>query len=307
MSKINVGGQAVIEGVMMRGSEYIATAVRKPSGEIVYKREKISQMKNMFLKIPFIRGGVLIFEALIVGIKELTFSANESEDDIEKHEEITEKGAVITAIISLMLGVLLFMVLPSILSTFILKENRVGSNILEAAFRIVFFVVYIKLISLSKDVKRVFQYHGAEHKAIYTYEDSKELSVENAKDYTTLHPRCGTSFLLIVMLTSIITFTAVDFFFPMELTFMEKLLYRIGSRIILMPIIAGISYELQRYSSRHLNNPVVKLLASPGLALQKITTIEPDDTQLEVALVALRLSLGEEVPEIREIKKVKNT
>lgn len=299
MSRINVGGQAVIEGVMMRGPEYIATAVRKPSGEIVYKREKISQIKNKLFKIPFIRGGVMIFDALVLGVKELTFSANQSEESEEQH--LSDREAVLTAIFSMGLGILLFMVLPSILATFILKDSRVGANLLEAIFRIIFFVLYIWLVSFSKEIKRVFQYHGAEHKSIYTYEDAKELTVENARGYTTLHPRCGTSFLLIVMLVSIIVFSSIDFLFPVTTTLLGKIGLKVTTRIILMPLIAGISYELQRYSSRHLENKLVKMLATPGLALQKITTIEPDDSQLEVALVALRLSLGENVEGAREI------
>lgn len=299
MSKINVGGQAVIEGVMMRGPEYIATAVRKPSGEIVYKRQKISSVKNKFLKIPFIRGGVLIFDALVLGVKELTFSANQSEEEEEK--QMSDKEAILTAIFSMGLGILLFMVLPSLVSTLIFKDNRLGANILEAVFRILFFVLYIWLISFSKDVKRVFQYHGAEHKSIYAHENGLELSVENAKDFTTLHPRCGTSFLLIVMLVAIVVFSSIDMILPVPKSLIEKIGVKVALRVFLMPLIAGISYELQRYSSKHLDNFFVKMLASPGLALQKITTKEPDEEQVEVAIVALKLALGEEVEGAREI------
>lgn len=299
MSRINVGGQAVIEGVMMRGPEYIATAVRKPSGEIVYKRQKISSVKNKFLKIPFIRGGVLIFDALVLGVKELTFSANQSEEEEEK--QMSDKEAILTAIFSMGLGILLFMVLPSLVSTLIFKDNRLGANILEAVFRILFFVLYIWLISFSKDVKRVFQYHGAEHKSIYAHENGLELSVENAKDFTTLHPRCGTSFLLIVMLVAIVVFSSIDMILPVPKSLIEKIGVKVALRVFLMPLIAGISYELQRYSSKHLDNFFVKMLASPGLALQKITTKEPDEEQVEVAIVALKLALGEEVEGAREI------
>ena len=301
MSKINVGGQAVIEGVMMRGPEYIATAVRKPSGEIVYKRQKISNIKNKFLKIPFLRGGVMIFDALVLGVKELTFSANQSEEEEEK--QMTDKEAILTAIFSMGLGILLFMVLPSLVSTLIFRDNRLAANVLEAVFRIIFFVVYIWLISFSKDVKRVFQYHGAEHKSIYAHENELELNVENAKGFTTLHPRCGTSFLLIVMLVAIVVFSTIDMILPIPSSLLQKIGIKVLLRVILMPLIAGISYELQRYSSRHLDNIFVKMLATPGLALQKITTKEPDEEQLEVAIVALRLALGEDVPEAREIKE----
>lgn len=300
MSRINVGGQAVIEGVMMRGPEYIATAVRKPSGEIVYKRQKISSAKNKFLKIPFIRGGVMIFDALVLGIKELTFSANQSEESEEEH--LSDKEAILTAFVSMGLGILLFMVLPSMIATFIFKDNRAASNFLEALFRIVFFVLYIWLISFSKDIKRVFQYHGAEHKAIYAHENSLELTTENASKFTTLHPRCGTSFLLIVMLVAILVFSTLDLILPVPDTTVKKIFMKVFLRIIFMPLIAGISYELQRYSSRHLDNVFVKILAGPGLALQKLTTAEPDDKQLEVAITSLKLALGEEVEEVREIK-----
>ncbi|MGL5051444.1 MAG: DUF1385 domain-containing protein [Fusobacteriaceae bacterium] len=300
MSKINVGGQAVIEGVMMRGPEYLATAVRKASGEIVYKKQKITAAKNKFLKIPFLRGGVMLFDAMVTGIKELTFSANESEENHE--EQLTDKEAVMTAIFSVGLGILLFIALPSFISNFVFKDNRVASNILEAGFRLVFFVLYIWLISFSKEIKRVFQYHGAEHKVIYAFENDLELTVQNSQKFSTLHPRCGTSFLLIVMLVSIIFFATMDFFLPVPATFIQKILLRVGLRIICMPLIAGISYELQRYSSRHLENPIVRILAAPGLKLQTITTEEPEDDQVEVAIVALKAAINEPITDAREIK-----
>ncbi|MGL6119796.1 MAG: DUF1385 domain-containing protein [Fusobacteriaceae bacterium] len=300
MSKINVGGQAVIEGVMMRGPEYLATAVRKASGEIVYKKQKITAAKNKFLKIPFLRGGVMLFDAMVTGIKELTFSANESEENHE--EQLTDKEAVMTAVFSVGLGILLFIALPSFVSNFIFKDNRVASNILEAGFRLVFFVLYIWLISFSKEIKRVFQYHGAEHKVIYAFENDLELTVQNSQKFSTLHPRCGTSFLLIVMLVSIIFFATMDFFLPVPATFIQKILLRVGLRIICMPLIAGISYELQRYSSRHLENPIVRILAAPGLKLQTITTEEPEDDQVEVAIVALKAAINEPIIDAREIK-----
>ncbi len=299
MSKINVGGQAVIEGVMMRGPECLATAVRKASGEIVYKKLKISSTKNRILKVPFFRGGMMLFDAMVMGIKELTFSANQAEETEE--EQLTDKQAVLTALFSVGLGILLFIALPSLISNLIFKNNRVASNILEAGFRLSFFVLYIWIISFSKEIKRVFQYHGAEHKAIFAYENDLELNPENCQKFTTLHPRCGTSFLLIVMLVSIIVFGGMDFILPIPTNIIQKIGMRVGLRILFMPIIAGISYELQRYSSKHLENPFIKFLASPGLALQKITTNEPDDSQVEVAIVALKLAIGEEVLNAREV------
>ena len=297
----NVGGQAVIEGVMMRNGSVLATAVRKSNGEIVYKKTFFSDKRTKFTKIPFVRGAVVLFDSLVMGIKELTFSANQSEENEE--EQLSNSEAVFTTVISLALGIGLFMVLPSVVSSFIFKTNRIHANLLEALLRLTFFLIYIWGISFSKDVKRVFQYHGAEHKTIFTYENGEELTADNAKKYTTLHPRCGTSFLLIVMLTAIIVFSLMDFILPVPKTLLGRIGLKIVLRIGLMPLIAGISYELQRYSSNHLDKWWVKLLASPGLALQKITTKEPDKSQLEVAVVAMKAALGMPVENATEVYK----
>ena len=205
----NVGGQAVIEGVMMRNGSVLATAVRKSNGEIVYKKTFFSDKRTKFTKIPFVRGAVVLFDSLVMGIKELTFSANQSEENEE--EQLSNSEAVFTTVISLALGIGLFMVLPSVISSFIFKTSRIHANLVEALLRLLFFLVYIWGISFSKDVRRVFQYHGAEHKTIFTYENGEELTAENAEKYATLHPRCGTSFLLIVMLTAIIVFSLMDY------------------------------------------------------------------------------------------------
>lgn len=297
----NVGGQAVIEGVMMRNGSVLATAVRKSNGEIVCKKTFFSDKRTKFTKIPFVRGAVVLFDSLVMGIKELTFSANQSEENEE--EQLSNSEAVFTTVISLALGIGLFMVLPSVISSFIFKTSRIHANLVEALLRLLFFLVYIWGISFSKDVRRVFQYHGAEHKTIFTYENGEELTAENAEKYTTLHPRCGTSFLLIVMLTAIIVFSLMDFILPVPQTFLGRIGLKIVLRIGLMPLIAGISYELQRYSSNHLDKWWVKLLASPGLALQKITTKEPDRSQLEVAVAAMKAALGMEVDGAREVFK----
>lgn len=299
--KVSIGGQAVIEGVMMRSPSCIATAVRKPSGEIVYKKTMISNKKGRLAEIPFIRGVVMLFDALVMGVKELTFSANEAEE--KEEEQITQKEAILTTILSLGLGIGLFIVLPSLIGSFIFLNNKMYSNLLEAALRLVFFILYIWLISFSKDVRRVYEYHGAEHKSIYAYENGMELTPENAKKFTTLHPRCGTSFLLIVMLIAIVVFSTIDFIFPTPTTMIGRIGMKIGLRVILMPLIAGISYEIQRYSSKHLDNFCIKTLALPGLSLQKITTKEPDLKQLEVAIVAIKAALGENVENAREVSK----
>ena len=299
VEKISIGGQAVIEGVMMRSPQWLATAVRKPSGEIVYKKTKISSNRGKLAKIPFVRGAVSLFDALVMGIKELTFSANQSE--VEEEEQITQKEAVMTTVVSLALGIGLFVVLPSLIGSFIFSNNKLHSNLLEAVLRLVFFIFYIWVISFSKDVKRVYEYHGTEHKSIYAYENGLELTPENAKNFTTLHPRCGTSFLLIVMLISIIVFSCMDFILPIPKDMVQKIIIKVVLRVIMMPVIAGISYEIQRYSSNHLDRCWVKLVAFPGLSLQRITTKEPDLDQLEVAIVAIKAALGEKVDNAREI------
>lgn len=295
----SIGGQAVIEGVMMRNANLLATAVRRPNGDIVYKKTKISSKRSNLSKLPFIRGAILLFDSLVLGVKELTFSANQSE--MEEEKQLSQKEAILTTTFSLVLGIALFIVLPSVLSSFIFKFDKVHSNLLEAFFRLLFFILYIYLISFSKDIKRVYQYHGAEHKTIYAYENNLKLTPENAKNFTTLHPRCGTSFLLIVMFISIIVFTLLDFILPTPTTFTLKLFNKIFLRVLFMPLIAGISYELQKFTSNHLDNFFIKLIATPGLALQKITTKEPDLDQLEVAIVAMKVVLNEKVENAIEV------
>ncbi|MBC2855850.1 MAG: DUF1385 domain-containing protein [Cetobacterium sp.] len=299
MAKVNVGGQAVIEGVMMRSMDTLATAVRRPNGEIVYKKTSISSKRGNLSKIPFVRGAVMLFDSLVLGLKELTFSANQSEE--EENKQLSQKEAVLTTVASLALGIGLFIVLPSLISGFIFKDNKIHSNILEGGLRLVFFVLYIWIISFSKDIQRVFQYHGAEHKSIYTFEEGLELTPENAKKYTTLHPRCGTSFLLIVMFIAIIVFSTLDFILPQPTSFTTKIMTKVILRVLFMPLIAGISYELQRYSSKNLDKWWVKIIAAPGMELQKITTKEPDLSQLEVAIVALKVALGKDVDNAKEV------
>lgn len=296
--KITVGGQAVIEGVMMKGPKILATAVRRPNGEIVYRKTEISNKIGKFSNLPFIRGSIVLFSTLILGTKELTFSANQAEDT---EEELSDKELFMTVAFALLLGVGLFMVLPSAIGGFAFSENKLYANILEAFLRLLFFVVYIWAISFSKDIRRVFQYHGAEHKSIYAFENGLELTPENAKQYTTLHPRCGTSFLLIVMLCSIFVFSIADFIIPTPATMWGRIGLKAVLRVLFMPVIAGISYEFQRYTSKNLYKKWVRTVASPGLLLQKITTKEPDLEQLEVAIVALRVAMGETVDNAVEV------
>lgn len=292
-----VGGQAVIEGVMMKGSDCIATAVRQPNGKIVYRKRNILKDKFGLFEKPLIRGVFALIEAMIIGMKELTFSAVQSGE--EEEEEITDFQLGLTVFASLSIGVSLFFLLPAFIGNFM--KTDVMANIVEGIIRMSLFVLYVWLISFSKDIKRVFQYHGAEHKSIYTLENDEELTVENAKKYTTLHPRCGTSFLVIVMLISMLVFSVVDMTILKSDNFLIKTGIKFILRIAFLPFVAGIAYELQRYSSNHLDNKLIKILAAPGLWLQKITTSEPDAEQLEVGLVALKVALGREVENAEEV------
>ena len=297
-NKPSIGGQAVIEGVMMRGPKAIATAVRKQDGSIVYKKITLNEKNNKWLKVPFVRGVLALYDAMVVGTKELIFASNQAGLEEEKMNDKEIKG---TVAISILLGVGLFMVLPSFIGSHVFRENRLLANVLEAAIRLVLFLGYIWGISFFKDIKRVFEYHGAEHKSIYTYENGLELTPENAKKFTTLHPRCGTSFLFIVMFIAIIVFSVIDYVLPIPTNLFSKFLLKVVVRIVLMPVIASLSYELQKYSSCHLNNPLIKLISFPGLALQKITTREPDLDELEVAMVAIKASLGQQIDNATEV------
>lgn len=297
--KVSIGGQAVLEGVMMRGTEYLATAVRKNTGEIVYRKRKLSDRRKGFQHKMFLRGIFMLFDSLVLGVQELTFSANQSGESEE--ENLSQKEAVLTTIVSLALGIGLFIVLPSLLGGFFFPENKVYANLVEAGIRLCGFVLYIWALSFSKEIHRVFEYHGAEHKSIYAYENDMDLTPEIAKGFTTLHPRCGTSFLFIVMFIAILVFSTVDFLLPSPTSLWAKILWKVVLRVGLMPVIASLSYEVQRFSSKHLDNLFVRMISWPGMSLQKITTQEPDLSQLEVAIVAIKVSLGQEVDNATEI------
>ncbi len=297
--KLNVGGQAVIEGVMMRSPTSFAIAVRKPNGEIATLVEPLKMLseRSRLFKLPIIRGVITLISALFLGVRALNFSADmaiEEEEGKDKKEkkEMSSLAMGLTVAFSLGFGILLFFVLPLYL-TKLLKAliPTVGSseftfNLVDGAIRMSIFVVYIMGISMMKDIKRVFQYHGAEHKSIYAFEAGEELTVENARKYSSLHPRCGTSFLLTVMLVSILVFS----FLAHEMPFWKTAL----SRLIFIPLIAGLSYEFIRYSGKKVSSKGMGLLMAPGLWLQKLTTREPSDDQLEVALVSLKEALKNE-------------
>lgn len=294
--KTTIGGQALIEGVMMRGPEDIAIAVRKPDSQIIVEKKKASSLtkKYKILGLPLIRGSVALIESLVVGINALTFSAKFFEDEtVEEEPGRFEKfliklfgekleGVIMgfSVVLSLALTIGLFFVLPSAVLGLVKKsvDNNILKNFIEGILRITIFILYILIISNMKDIKRVFEYHGAEHKSIFCYENQEELTVENAKKYPTLHPRCGTNFLFIVMIVSIFVFSFLGW---------PGLLMRIVSRVLLVPVIAGISFEILKIVGRS-ESKVVRVLIYPGLLLQKLTTREPDDSQLEVAIAALK-------------------
>lgn len=273
-----VGGQAVIEGVMMRGPGVTATAVREPSGTIVVQKEPTKSIADTYpiLKKPFLRGCVALYESLVIGMKALSFSAKAAGDE---EEEMSNSEIAITMVISTIFAIAVFLALPTFIVKFIpgVQDNHVVLNLIEGVIRLVLFLLYIWGIGLTKDIQRVFQYHGAEHKTIHTYELDLPLTVENVRQQSRLHARCGTNFLLIVMVVSIFVFAFLGW---------PNLLERILSRVLLMPVVAGIAYEVIRLAgcSEH---SFVKALIKPGLALQYMTTREPEDDQIEVAIRAL--------------------
>lgn len=278
--KPNVGGQAVIEGVMMRGKTHVAVAVRQPDGEISVDVRPVNSISDRYpiLKKPFLRGVVSLVESLVMGMKALAYSAQVSGDEDEK---LDSKEMALTIAVSAGIAILLFIVIPTWSMRFLtgITQDHMALNLAEGVLRMAIFLAYIAAISSMNDIQRVFQYHGAEHKTIYTYEAGLPLKVENVRPFSTLHPRCGTNFLMIVMLISMFIFTFLGW---------PSLWERIASRIILMPVIAGVSYELIRYAGAHTDNPLVRIAITPGLLLQKLTTRQPDDSQIEVAIASLK-------------------
>lgn len=297
----NVGGQAVIEGVMMRSPAKISTSVRQPNGEIVTQTEPFISLtkKVKILGWPVIRGMVSFFEMLILGIKTLNYSAEiaaaaeENQGNISGPVSKKMSFSIILAMIfALGVGIGIFFFLPLLLAQLIgVHRTAFGFNIIAGIIRVTIFIAYIKAIANFKDIQRVFAYHGAEHKSIYAFENDLPLTVENAARFTTLHPRCGTSFLLIVALFAIFVFSISDTIFAIIMGQQPLLLQRFAVHFSLLPLIAGVSYELLKLSGKTRNNRLTKFLIAPGLWLQTITTREPDASQLEVALTALKSSI----------------
>lgn len=309
-----VGGQAVIEGVMMRSPKRIATAVRRANGQIEVKVQEFQSLvqRIKWLNIPVLRGAITLFEVLILGIKTLQWSADKALEDEQAKEEAQGKSkkkkkkksgmstmsAIFSITLALVIGISAFFALPLYLTTriFNIEEQALLFNLVAGVIRIVFFLLYIWGISFMKDVKRLFEYHGAEHKTVFAFEDRVPLTVENVKKYSTFHPRCGTSFLMIVMLISLFFFAIVDTIIILW-TGHISLITRLAVHLPLIPVVAGLSYEALKASANNIDNALVRLLIAPGLGLQRITTSEPDAEQMEVGIVALQAALGEDYKE----------
>jgi len=273
------GGQAVIEGVMIRGRTARVTAVRRPKGDIVTDVKPLPSPSNSWVRrTPFIRGVFILIEAMVIGIQSLMQSANISLE--EEDVQISNKAIWGMMLVSVLVGVAVFFVAPLYLTSFLRDylPNTVVFNLIEGVIRVIIFLGYIKLISYMSDIKRVFSYHGAEHKSVNAYEAGVPMEVEAIKEYSRRHVRCGTSFLFVVMFVAIIVFSLVGVW---------DLWLMILSRILLLPVIMGLGYELIYLGARHTNNWLMKIVLAPGLWLQSMTTAEPDDKQLEVAIAAM--------------------
>lgn len=291
----SIGGQAVIEGVMMRGPHKIATAVRKPDGEIIID-EKENKKIGKIGKVPIIRGVVNFVSSMVIGVSSLMFSAKFFETEEEKgpnkenqknNGEIPEWMLYISVIIAVCMSVALFIVLPNVISNIFVsskEENPVLYNLVESVVKLIIFLGYLLIVSKMKDIQRTFEYHGAEHKTIFCYENGEELIPENVKKYSRFHPRCGTSFLLFVVIISIIVFSLVGVY--------ENPFINLGLRLLLLPLVAGISYEIIKFAGKSTSKWVTWLNA-PGKWLQRFTTREPDDSQIEVAIAALKAVMPE--------------
>lgn len=299
--KTTIGGQALIEGVMMKGPSKTSVAVRKPNKEIELKVEQNSSLSDKYkiLNLPIIRGAFKLIEAMVVGVKALTFSASffeEEEDNKEKKDTAFNKifkdkaedvEMFLTIVFSFAMAIVFFMALPSFAANFFKRyiSNHIILNLIEGLLRIIIFLVYLYYVTKIDDIKRVFEYHGAEHKSIHCYESGEELTVENVLKYPRMHPRCGTSFLFMVLIVSI--FTLSFFGWPSPLM-------RVVTRILMFPVIAGISYEINRVIGKS-DSKVCKVLSYPGIQIQRLATVrEPDAEQVEVAIVALKAVVPQE-------------
>jgi len=270
-----VGGQAVIEGVLMKAKSKYAVAVRLPNSKIRVKIKKIKQLPKI-LTIPFLRGITTLFQIFIIGIKALTWSAGQQEE--EEDEKLSPWAIAGTLLLSFLFVVVFFIGIPFFITKLFPIKNILFTTI-EGVIRLSIFIAYVYIISLMKDIKRVFQYHGAEHMVVHAFEAKKPLTIKNIRKFSTKHPRCGTSFIFIVLIISIIVFSLI---------FTEHWYYKLLWRIILIPVIAGISYEILKLAGKFRNNFIMKIISAPGLWIQNITTKKPTDRMIAVAVTALK-------------------
>lgn len=281
------GGQAIIEGVMMRGRKTMVIAVRRPNGELAIDTQPLPTIYTGWMRqTPLMRGIIVLIEALVLGIKSLLYSANVSLE--EEGEKISGGLVWVIMAVSLTLAVALFFIVPLFLTRLLNIDSPLLFNLIDGCIRVAIFIAYLKLMTLVPDIKRLFAYHGAEHKVVNAYEDGVPLEVEAVKKYSTAHMRCGTSFLFAVLIISIVIFALIG---------LHSLWLMVLSRVILIPVIAALGYEVIYFGGRHSNNGLVRAVLSPGLWLQALTTREPDDSQLEVALSALKGAVEAEQPE----------
>ncbi len=277
MAEITLGGQAVIEGVLMRTKTHYAVAVRNPKGRIIVKKEKIATASKRFrlLQLPLVRGVLALCETLVVGFKALIYSAGISSGEEEK---LSGREMAFAVFLSVLLAVAIFIALPFFLASLITKQS-LAFNLLDGLLRLAALFGYLLVISRFRDVQRLFQYHGAEHMTIHAYEHKEQLVPKNIRKHPTMHPRCGTSFLLIVVILSILVFSLIT---------AEGFVMKLLLRLLLVPVIAGLSYELLKFSAKHQASRLVKPLTLPGIWLQRITTKRPDDKQIGVAVASLK-------------------
>jgi len=290
--KFYYGGQAIIEGVMMRGQKTLVNAVRRRDGSLAVDTQPLATIYTGKLRqTPFIRGVIVLIEAMVLGIKSLMYSANVALE--EEGEKVSGGLAWIMVIFSLAFAVGLFFLVPLFITKLLNFESSLIFNLVDGLIRVVIFIVYLRLVTLLPDIKRVFAYHGAEHKAINAFEAGVPLEIEAVKEYNTAHRRCGTGFLVMVVVISVFVFALVG---------LHTVWLMVLSRIVLIPVIAMISYEVIYFGARHVDNVFIRIIMLPGLLLQKLTTREPDDNQLEVAITALKTVVEadrlEEAPQI---------
>lgn len=278
------GGQALIEGVLMRGPHVAAVAVRHPDGAIQVQTQALGQLYTGPLsKIPFLRGLPMLWDSLGLGMKALFYSAEVAGKAEDPNFSLQGAAGIGTGLVSLLLGLGLFMVLPSFVAGLLIPDTQaLLFNLVEGMIRLALLVGYMAAVGQMAEIKRVFAYHGAEHKTVNAHEAGAPLTVAGVRPFTTAHPRCGTAFLLLVVLISILVFAPLG---------KPPLLIRLASRLLLIPVIAGIAYELLRFTGKHASHPLVRAIIAPNLALQRLTTREPDDAMLEVALAALNAVL----------------